>query len=79
MKKLAIIVSHPVPYHVPIYRLLHERNKIAVEVFYLWDCFETDNWFDKSISEPFWPFIHDQDVMDGYKSRFIKNLALNKF
>jgi len=79
VKKLLVIVSHPVPYHVPIYRLLHERGNVEIEVFFLWNCFEAKNTGAAGTSHPFWPFVHDKEVLEGYPSTFIKNIAIKKF
>lgn len=34
MKRLAILITHPIQYYVPVFRLLHERGKLQVRVFY---------------------------------------------
>lgn len=34
MKKLAILTTHPIQYYAPVFRLLTERGKIEVKVFY---------------------------------------------
>jgi len=36
MKKLAIITTHPIQYYAPIFKLLSERKKIEICVFYTW-------------------------------------------
>src|SRR6185312_750223 len=36
MKRLAIITTHPIQYYAPVFKLLHERQKLAVMVFYTW-------------------------------------------
>jgi len=79
MKKLLIIVSHPVPYHVPIYRLLNERGNVELEVFFLWNCFESEETEAEGTSQSFWPFVHEKEVLKGYSSKFIKNIAIKKY
>ncbi len=34
MKKLAIITTHPIQYYAPVFKLLHQRKKIEIKVFY---------------------------------------------
>jgi hypothetical protein len=36
MKKLAIVITHPIQYYAPVFKLLHERQKINIMVFYTW-------------------------------------------
>jgi glycosyltransferase involved in cell wall biosynthesis len=36
MKRLAIITTHPIQYYAPVFKLLHERKKIEIMVFYTW-------------------------------------------
>jgi glycosyltransferase involved in cell wall biosynthesis len=36
VKKLAIITTHPIQYNAPVFKLLNERKKISVKVFYTW-------------------------------------------
>ena len=34
--KLAIVTSHPIQYYAPVFKLLHERQKISIMVYYTW-------------------------------------------
>ncbi|MGB2995140.1 MAG: glycosyltransferase family 1 protein, partial [Ferruginibacter sp.] len=36
LKKLAIVTTHPIQYHAPLFALLASRNKISIRVFYTW-------------------------------------------
>ncbi|MGN6641149.1 MAG: glycosyltransferase family 4 protein [Mucilaginibacter sp.] len=36
MKKLAIVTTHPIQYYAPVFKLLHERGKIDIMVYYTW-------------------------------------------
>jgi len=36
MKKLAIVTTHPIQYYAPVFKLLHERQKISIMVYYTW-------------------------------------------
>ncbi len=71
MKKLAIITTHPIQYYAPIFRLLHQRNKIDVKVFYTAGDQGADTYdpgFGKSIS---W----DVPLLDGYPFEWAVNTA----
>ena len=72
MEKLAIITTHPIQYNAPLFKLLTERNKIAVKVFYTWgETVLTDKYdpgFGKIIK---W----DIPLLAGYEYSFVKNIA----
>lgn len=36
MKKLAIITTHPIQYYAPVFKLLNQRKRINIKVFYTW-------------------------------------------
>ncbi|NJN28577.1 MAG: glycosyltransferase family 4 protein [Cyclobacteriaceae bacterium] len=36
MKRLALITTHPIQYNAPFYKLLTERGKVRLKVFYTW-------------------------------------------
>ena len=36
MKKLAIVSTHPIQYNAPLFKLLSDRKKILIKVFYTW-------------------------------------------
>jgi len=68
MKKLAIVSTHPIQYNAPLFRLLSERKKILVRVFYTWekDAEKFDEGFGKS-------FKWDIPLLDGYEHEFVSN------
>jgi glycosyltransferase involved in cell wall biosynthesis len=68
MKKLAIISSHPIQYNAPFFRLLTERNKIALKVFYTLEksAAEFDRDFGQKVS---W----DIPLLEGYDYSFVSN------
>jgi glycosyltransferase involved in cell wall biosynthesis len=71
MKKLAIIISHPIQYYAPVFKLLTERKQIEIKVFYTngEPCIENfDRGFDKQIK---W----DIPLLDGYEFEFLKNTS----
>lgn len=75
MKRLAIITTHPIQYNAPLFKLLTQRKKIEIKVFYTWG--ETvlkdkyDPGFKKIIN---W----DIPLLDGYDYVFLNNSAKKK-
>jgi glycosyltransferase involved in cell wall biosynthesis len=67
--RLAIITTHPIQYYSPVFKLLHEHNKIEINVFYTWgelSIKKYDPGFDKKIE---W----DIPLLDGYPYEWVKN------
>ncbi len=72
MKKLAIITSHPIQYNAPLFRLLTERKKIEVKVFYSWGQTKEGLVYDPDFRKEFqW----DIPLLDGYEAEFIENTS----
>ena len=73
MKKLAIIITHPIQYYSPLFKLLTERNKIRIKVFYTWEQ-SKETVFDKKFGKEIkW----DIPLLGGYDYTFVKNLSKN--
>jgi len=71
MKKLAIITTHPIQYNAPLFKLLSQRNKIAIKVFYTWEHSE-EKVFDKKFGQEIkW----DIPLLEGYEYVFVKNTS----
>jgi glycosyltransferase involved in cell wall biosynthesis len=74
MKKLAIITTHPIQYYAPVFKLLHQRQKVAIRVFYTWGESATkgkyDPGFDKKIA---W----DVPLLEGYPYEWARNSSKN--
>ncbi|QNA45012.1 glycosyltransferase family 4 protein [Lacibacter sediminis] len=71
MKKIAIITTHPIQYHAPLFRLLTERKRIALKVFYTWGQSQ-DAVFDVRFGmKRSW----DIPLLDGYEYEFVKNIS----
>ena len=71
MKRLAIVVSHPIQYYAPVFKLLTERAYLQVKVFYtLGDSYilKFDPGFGTTIE---W----DIPLLTGYEYEFLKNTA----
>ena len=71
MKKLAIVTTHPIQYHVPWLTRLAEKN-IHIKVFYTWeqskDGIIYDPGFGKDIQ---W----DIPLLEGYEYEFVRNIS----
>jgi glycosyltransferase involved in cell wall biosynthesis len=73
MKKLAIILTHPIQYFSPLFKLLTERGVIQIKVFYTWPQAVKgfkDKDFGKQIE---W----DIPLLDGYNYALVKNTSKN--
>ncbi len=72
MKKLAIITTHPIQYNAPLFRLLTERNNIAIKVFYTWSQSAAGSKFDPGFNRHIeW----DIPLLDRYEYTFVDNIA----
>lgn len=71
MRKLAIVTTHPIQYNAPFFKLLTERGKLLLKVFYTWpqaiEGFD-DPDFGKSIK---W----DIPLLEGYDWEAVPNVA----
>ncbi|MDB5150600.1 MAG: glycosyl transferase family 1 [Mucilaginibacter sp.] len=71
MKQLAIITTHPIQYYAPVFKLLHKRQQINIQVFYTWgdDAVKKyDPGFNKEIE---W----DIPLLDGYPFEWVVNTS----
>ncbi len=70
-KRLAIVVSHPIQYYVPLYQRLARREELEIRVFYTWHAGEKavlDRGFDT-------PVAWDIPLTEGYEFELVPNLA----
>ncbi|MBI2517765.1 MAG: glycosyltransferase family 4 protein [Opitutae bacterium] len=71
MRRLAVILSHPVQYYSPWFQWLRARTSLEFRVFYLWD-FGVARQRDPQFATSFqW----DVDLLAGYDSEFVPNVA----
>jgi hypothetical protein len=68
---LAIIETHPVQYHAPVYREVQKRFGIPVTAIYCSD-FSVQGYTDREFGTP---FAWDTDLLSGYSSRFLSRCA----
>ena len=69
--RLAIVVSHPVQYYVPLYRRLAQREDLEIKVFYTWHGGEKpalDQGFKRE-------FAWDIPLTEGYSFEVVPNIA----
>jgi glycosyltransferase involved in cell wall biosynthesis len=69
--RLAIITTHPIQYYAPIFKLLHQRKRINIKVFYTWGqaaANKYDPGFGKNIS---WGL----PLLDGYSYEWLNNTS----
>ena len=71
--RLAIVLSHPTQYYSPWFRWVRAQTTIEFRVFYLWD-FGVSRQRDPQFGTSFeW----DVDLLSGYDSEFVPNIAKN--
>ena len=71
--KLAIITTHPIQYYAPVFKLLHERKQVEINVFYTWGKGSQEGYdpgFNKNVQ---W----DISLLDGYPYEWVKNTSVN--
>lgn len=72
MKKLAIIITHPIQYYTPLFQLL--AKSCELKVFYTWGTNAEKAKYDPDFKkEIFW----DLPLLDGYSYEFQTNTAPN--
>jgi glycosyltransferase involved in cell wall biosynthesis len=69
--RLAIVVSHPIQYYVPLYRRLAQRPDIEIKVFFTWHSGQ-DPIFDEGFKQE---VAWDIPLTDGYSYEAVPNLA----
>ncbi|MGB8193511.1 MAG: glycosyltransferase family 4 protein [Chitinophagaceae bacterium] len=66
--KLAVIITHPIQYYAPLFKLLTARGKIQLKVFYTWE--RGAEKFDVGFGKAFdW----DIPLLEGYDYSFVSN------
>jgi glycosyltransferase involved in cell wall biosynthesis len=69
MKKLAIVTTHPIQYHVPWMIRLGEKG-IQIKVFYTWEQARSGTLYDPGFGKDIkW----DLPLLEGYEYQFVKN------
>lgn len=68
---LAVIETHPIQYHAPLYRLLEQRFGVPVTAIYASD-FSVRGYRDAEFGAT---FAWDTDLLSGYTPRFLASVA----
>jgi glycosyltransferase involved in cell wall biosynthesis len=71
MKRLAIITTHPIQYNAPLFRLLSERKRIEVKVFYTWGQSKETVYDARFGMQRSW----DIPLLEGYDYVFVQNTS----
>ena len=69
--RLALVVSHPIQYYVPLYQRLAKRKDLEIKVFYTWHAGEKavlDRGFEQ-------PVAWDIPLIEGYSLELVENRA----
>ncbi len=70
MKKLAVLTTHPIQYNAPLFKLLAQRARIEVKVFYTWGEDVLKDKFDPGFGKV---ITWDIPLLQGYPYQFLKN------
>lgn len=70
--RLAVLCSHPIQYHAPLFRALAQDRLLDLEVFYTWSQARDGRLYDEGFGhEVQW----DIPLLAGYAYRFVPNVA----
>ena len=75
MKKLAIITTHPIQYHAPLYELLTSRGHLSLKVFYTWGESVLKDKYDPGFGKV---VVWDIPLLQGYDYTFLENISTDK-
>lgn len=76
MKKLAIILSHPIQYYAPWFQALNADPEIQLRVFYLWNFGVAASGVAASVDRDFGQTIEwDVPMLDGYDYEWVTNTS----
>ena len=71
MKRLAIITTHPIQYNAPLFRILTQRNRVQLKVFYTWSQSREEVFDARFGMKRNW----DIPLLDGYDYTCVKNTS----
>jgi glycosyltransferase involved in cell wall biosynthesis len=69
--RLGVLVSHPIQYQAPLYRLLSQRSDVALAVLFC-DDHGAKPTLDREFGQV---FQYDVPLLEGYEHRFLRNVA----
>jgi glycosyltransferase involved in cell wall biosynthesis len=74
VKKLAIIITHPIQYYVPVFQEIAKDKRLEIKVFYTWGEAAKKIKFDPDFGKEIeW----DIPLLKGYDYHFTQNIAKN--
>ena len=72
MKKLAIITTHPIQYNAPFFALLHQRQQVAIKVFYTWSQAVEGEKYDPGFAQT---VAWDIPLLENYPWQAVENTS----
>ena len=72
-RRLAFVVTHPIQYYVPIYRLLAARDEVEVKGFFTWHAGQASRFDPGFQREVAW----DIPLTEGYDFEAVPNTAVD--
>ncbi|MDN5289009.1 MAG: glycosyltransferase family 4 protein [Mucilaginibacter sp.] len=73
LPRLAIITTHPIQYYAPVFKLLHQRGHLAINVFYTWGRTSLTKYDPDFGQQVDW----DIPLLEGYPYQWVENTASN--
>lgn len=70
VKKLAVVITHPIQYYVPVFKLLAEQCEL--KVFYTWGKKGVQEKYDPDFGKT---IAWDLPLLDGYHYELLENIA----
>jgi glycosyltransferase involved in cell wall biosynthesis len=74
-RKIAVITTHPIQYNAPLFKLIAQRNKVSVKVFYTWGESVLEAKYDPGFKKQ---ITWDIPLLEGYEYEFLENTAVDK-
>ena len=73
MPRLAVITTHPIQYYAPFFKMLNERQKIKIKIFYTWSQSQKGPKFDPGFGKN---IAWDIPLLEGYEYTFVNNISI---
>jgi len=70
--KLAVLISHPIQYHVPIFQALAKDPQVDLTVYYCWDFGVGEERVEPEFGVK---YSWDIPMLEGYNYKFLKNIS----
>ena len=73
MPRLAVITTHPIQYYAPFFKMLNNRQKIKIKIFYTWSQSQQGPKFDPGFGKN---IAWDIPLLEGYEYTFVNNISI---